>query len=504
LETLHNLMMGLSVAADPMNLLFCAIGVVFGTVIGALPGLGPTAGIAVLLPLTFGVNPISGIIMLAGIYYGAMYGGAITAILINTPGDSSAVMTTLDGYPLAKKGKAGQALGMAAFASIIGGTISVVAFMYLAPALAKFALSFGPPEYFALMVLGLTTIAGMTGKVPSKGYLSALLGLFFAVIGLDLVKGIPRFTFGNYHLYEGLGFIPVAMGLFGIAEILTARDDGERIKISKKDITWRKLLPAKEDWKFSIPHIFRGTGIGFFVGMLPGAGATIASFLSYGVAKKVSKRSKEFGTGVIEGVAAPEAANNAASIGAMVPLLTLGVPGSGSTAVMLGALMMFGLKPGPLLFERNPDFVWGLIGSMYIGNILLLIMAILAVPLFVKILNVSRPVLNAVVMSFILIGSYSLNNSMFDVGMTIAFGVLGFFMKKLDYPAAPLVLALVLGNLLETSLRQSLIISNGSIGIFFGRPLSGTILGIAIFAILWPLLKKVKEHFFKRSRAGDI
>ncbi len=501
METLENLLFGLSVASDPINLLYCLVGVVFGTLVGALPGLGPAAGIAVLLPLTFGADPIAGIILLAGIYYGAMYGGSITSILINTPGDSAAVMTTLDGYPLAKKGRAAQALGMAAFASIIGGTISVIAFMFLAPALATFAIRFGPPEYFALMVLGLTTIAGMTGKYPSKGFISALVGLFFATVGLDLMQGIPRFTFGSMHLYEGIDFIPVAMGLFGIAEILTCGTSECEIKIDKKDVTWRKLLPSREDWKFSMPHIFRGTGIGFFIGMLPGAGATIASFISYGVAKKTSKRSEEFGTGVIEGVAAPESANNAASIGAMVPMLTLGVPGSGSTAIMLGALMMFGLRPGPMLFERNPDFVWGLIGSMYIGNIFLLLLAILAVPLFIKILNVPRPVLNATVMSFILIGSYSLSNSMFDVGLTIAFGALGFFMKKMDFPAAPMVLALVLGALLETSLRQSMIISGGNPMIFFTRPISGSILVISILAILYPMIKKAIQHFLKSRTA---
>ena len=501
METLQNLLLGLSVATDPINLLYVFVGVVFGILIGALPGLGPSAGIAVLLPLTFGAEPIQGIIMLCGIYYGAMYGGAITSILINTPGCSTAVMTTLDGYPLAKNGRAGQALGMAAFASIIGGTICVIAFMFLAPALAGFAIRFGPPEYFALMILGLTSIAGMTGQYPSKGFLSALLGLFFATIGLDLMQGIPRFTFGTYHLYEGLDFIPVAMGLFGIAEILTVRSDGQAIKIEKKDVAWRRLLPSKEDWSNSWKHIMRSTGIGFFIGMLPGAGATIASFISYGVAKKTSKRGDEFGTGVIEGVAAPEAANNSASMGAMVPLLTLGIPGSGATAIMLGALLMFGMKPGPMLFERNPDFVWGLIGSMYIGNIVLLILAILAVPLFVKILNVPRPILSATVMSFILIGSYSLNNSMFDVGLTIGFGVLGFFMKKLDYPAAPMVLALVLGNLLETSLRQSMIISNGDAMLFFTRPISGTILAVAIFVMIYPMIKKTIQYFLKGKTA---
>ncbi|MEL1135585.1 tripartite tricarboxylate transporter permease [Desulfitobacterium sp. THU1] len=500
METLQNLAMGLSVATDPMNLLYCVIGVVFGIIIGALPGLGPSAGIAILLPLTFGTEPVAGIIMLAGIYYGAMYGGSITSILINVPGDASAVMTTLDGHPLAKQGRAGQALGMAAFASIIGGTACVIMFMFLAPALAEFAITFGPPEYFALMVLGLTTIGGMTGKFPAKGYMSALIGLFIATIGLDLVQGIPRFTFGTYELYEGIDFIPVAMGLFGIAELLVIGEEGEKIKFSKKDLSWRKQLPTKEDWKYSAPHIARGTGIGFLIGMLPGAGATIASFISYGVGKKVSKRGDKFGTGVIEGVAAPESANNAASIGAMVPLLTLGIPGSGSTAVMLGALMMFGLSPGPLLFTNNPDFVWGLIGSMYIGNFLLLVLALLAVPLFVKVLNVSSPVLNAVVMGFILIGAYSLNNSMFDVGLTIMFGVLGFFMKKLGFPATPMVLALVLGALLETSLRQSLIISNGNPAIFFTRPISGTILAIAILAVSWPFIKKIIDRMRKSGK----
>ena len=497
METLQNLLLGLSIANDPINLLYCFVGVVFGILIGALPGLGPSAGIAVLLPLTFGADPIAGIIMLCGIYYGAMYGGSITSILINTPGCSTAVMTTLDGYPLAKKGKAGQALGMAAFASIIAGTICVVVFMYLAPALAGFAIRFGPPEYFALMILGLTTIAGMTGKYPSKGFLSAIIGLSFATVGLDLVQGIPRYTFGSSHLYEGLSFIPVAMGLFGIAEIITSKGDGSVIKIDDKEIRWRKLFPSKEDWKNAWAHILRSTGIGFFIGMLPGAGATIASFISYGVAKKTSKRSEEFGTGVIEGVAAPEAANNSASVGAMVPLLTLGVPGSGATAIMLGALMMFGLRPGPLLFQNEPDFVWGLIGSMYIGNFFLLCLAILGVPLFVKILRVPRPILSSVVISFILIGAYSLNNSMFDVGLTIGFGILGFFMKKLEFPAAPMVLALVLGNLLETSLRQSMIISNGNPTIFFTRPISGTILTISILAILWPVINKVLQQLWK-------
>ncbi|MGI6451327.1 MAG: tripartite tricarboxylate transporter permease [Desulfitobacteriia bacterium] len=503
MEVLQNLVFGFSVVfGEPIYLLYCLVGVIFGVIIGALPGLGPSAGLAIILPITFGMNPVAGIIMMAGIYYGSMYGGSITSILINVPGDPSSVATTFDGYPLSKKGRTGQALGMAAFASIIGGTVCVILFMFLAPALAEFALTFGPPEYFALMFLGLTTIAGMTGKYPSKGYLSALVGLFLATVGLDLVQGIPRFTFGNWNLYEGIDFIPVAMGLFGIAEILTAtaEDDLTSLKVNRKDITFKRLLPNKEDWKFSIPHLGRSIPLGFFIGMLPGAGATIASFISYGTARKFSKRGDQFGTGVIEGVAAPESANNSASIGAMVPLLTLGVPGSGSTAVMLGALMMFGLTPGPLLFEYNPDFIWGLISSMYIGNLFLLILALSALPIFVRVLRVPTRILNPIVMAFILVGAYSLSNSMFHVMLTILFGVLGFFMKKLSFPAAPMVLALVLGRLLETSLRQSMIISNGSLMIFFTRPISCVILTIAILAILWPFISRFFRAIFIRTK----
>lgn len=502
LDILNHLATGFSVAADPINLLFCALGVAAGVIIGALPGLGPSVGIAVLLPLTFGMEPVTAIIMLCGIYYGAMYGGSISSILINTPGDSSAVMTALDGYPLAKKGRAGQALGMSAFASIIGGTVCVVLFMFLAPALAGFALRFGPPEYFALMVMGLTTISGMTGDNPFKGYLSALLGLFLSTIGLDVVQGIPRYTFGLWELYEGIDFVPVAMGLFGIAEIIAASGTSDEIKVEKGDMRWRRLLPSREDWKYSAPHIARGTVLGFFIGILPGAGAAIASFLSYGMAKKFSKRGDQFGTGIIEGVAAPECANNAASMGAMVPMLTLGVPGSGATAIMMGALMMLGLRPGPLLFQNDPKFIWGLIGSMYIGNLLLLILAIGCVPLFVKILKVPNPILNACVLGFILIGSYSLTNSLFSVWLTILFGVLGYVMKRIGMPATPMVLALVLGNMLESSLRQSLIMSAGSPSIFFTSPISCFILIIAILAVFYPIIKgAILKQLKKRKKS---
>jgi len=500
MDILHQLAFGMSVAADPLNLLYCAFGVIFGIIIGALPGMGPSAGIAILLPLTYGMNPIAGIIMLAGIYYGAMYGGSITSILINTPGDSAAVMTVLDGYPLTRKGKSGKALGMAAIASTTGGIISIILFSFLAPKLAGFALRFGPPEYFALMAMGLTAIGGMTGKYPLKGYLSAFIGLFLGTVGLDLVTGADRFIFfGFRELYEGIDFIPVAIGLFGISEILTLSPAGDGQKIDKENLTLKKQLPSKEELKIASPHIFRGTILGFFVGMLPGAGATIASFMSYGMARKLSRRGEEFGTGVLEGVAAPESANNSAAIGAMVPMLTLGVPGSASTAIMMGALMMFGLRPGPLMFQKSPEFLWGLIGSMYIGNLFLLIIALLGVRYIVRILNVTKPVLNAVVLAFILVGAYCLNNSMFDIGLTFIFGIIGFCMKKLEVPAAPMVLSLVLGGMLETSLRQSLIISQGNPAIFFTRHLSLVFLIAALGMFLWPVVMKIKNSLKRKE-----
>ena len=479
MNLLTNLVHGFSILADPAVILYSLLGVMAGVIIGALPGLGPSVGIAVLLPMCYGLNPVCALCMLCGIYYGAMYGGSITAILINTPGDSAAVMTTLDGYPLARKGEAGKALGMACLASVIGGTVSVVLFMTLAPIISSYALSFGSSEYFALMILGLTSIAGMTGKSPAKGFLAAFLGLFVSGIGIDLVYGTQKFVFGNVHLYSGIDFVPVAMGLFGIAEIICDKTDND-IRIEKGSLSIKKLLPNREDWKWSMPHIGRGTILGFVVGMLPGAGATIASFLSYGTAKKFSKRGELFGTGVVEGVAAPEAANNAASMGAMVPMLTLGVPGSGSTAIMMGALMMLGITPGPSFFTKNADVAWGLVASMYLGNVILVIIGICGVSLFVKVLNVKGTTLNELIFAFILMGAYALENSMFTVGLTIFFGILGYIFKKLNVPAAPMVLGIVLGYLTESNLRQALIIDDGDMWRVITHPISAVILVLAV------------------------
>jgi putative tricarboxylic transport membrane protein len=503
MDLLHNLVVGFSILFDnPIAILYAFVGVLAGVVIGALPGLGPSMGIAVLLPLTYGMPPVTGIIMLAGIYYGAMYGGSISSILINTPGDSAAVMTTLDGYPMAAAGKAGKALGMAAYASVIGGTVCVIAFMLLAPLVARFAVVFGPAEYFSLMILGLTSIAGMTGKSPLKGFLSAFIGLFIAAIGLDLVTGTQRYAFGVTPLFEGIDFVPVAMGLFGIAEIITTKDASNKVHVNKEDIKFKNLFPNKQEWKDCAPHIARGTVLGFIIGMLPGAGATIASFLSYDMAKRTSKKGHLFGTGLIEGVAAPECANNAASMGAMVPMFTLGIPGSGATAVMMGALMMFGLTPGPAFFNNNADFAWGLIASMYVGNLFLLLLGVLGLPLFIKILKVKAPILNAVVMGFILIGSYALNNSLFNVGLTIFFGALGYVMKQFEVPAAPMVLAIVLGAMTEKSLRQAMMLADGNILNMLDKPIVIVVLLIAFGLACGAPIQNAVKHVLARRKAA--
>ena len=501
MNLLQNLGLGFSILADPMVILYSLIGVVCGVIIGALPGLGPSVGIAVLLPLCYGLSPACALCMLCGIYYGAMYGGSITAILINTPGDSAAIMTTLDGYPLARKGQAGKALGMACLASVIGGTISVVLFMTLAPIISNFATSFGPSEYFALMVLGLTSIAGMTGKSPAKGFLAAFLGLFVAGIGIDLVFGTPKFVFGNVNLYSGIDFVPVAMGLFGIAEII-CNFENNNIKVEKDTLKLKKLLPNKEEWKRTLPHIGRGTILGFIVGMLPGAGATIASFLSYDMAKRTSKHKEEFGTGVVEGVAAPESANNAASMGAMVPMLTLGVPGSGATAIMMGALMMLGISPGPSFFLKNAEVAWGLVASMYLGNVILVLIGLGALGLFVKILNVKTTTMNALIFAFFLMGAFALENSMFTVGVTLFFGIIGYFLKKLKVPAAPMVLALVLGALTETNLRQALIIDNNNFFKVLTHPISAVILVIALFLAFGTPIKNAFAKLRAKKKAA--
>jgi putative tricarboxylic transport membrane protein len=491
MDFLANLTMGFSVALTPFNLLMATAGVTVGILIGALPGIGPPSGVALLLPLTFGMEPTSGIIMLAALYAGTMYGGTITSVLINTPGESASVVTCLDGYQMALQGRAGPALGIAAIGSFIAGTIGVVLLMLVSPALARWSLSFGPPETFALMLLGLTTVTLLTGENALKGYISMVLGLMLAMVGFDIISGDARYAFGIPEMMDGMDFLPVAIGLFGLGEVLAGAEMAAGITIFQGRYGIRDVLPSAKDWARSRWAIVRGTVLGFSVGLLPGAGPTVASFLAYTVEKKVSRHPQEFGKGAIEGVAGPESANNAAATGAMVPMLTLGIPGSATTAIMLGGLMMWGLRPGPMLFEKNPEFVWGLIASQYIANVMLLVLSTAFIPLFVRALRVPYTILMPLIIVFCITGAYSLKNSVWDVGQMLVFGVLGYAMKKLGYSPAALVLALVLGPLAERALRQSLIISDAGLGIFFLRPIAAVLTVAALAAVAVPVVRAV-------------
>jgi putative tricarboxylic transport membrane protein len=489
MDLLHNLYTGFTIALTWTNIFYCLVGVFFGQIVGVLPGIGAPTAIALLLPLTFTVNPTSALIMFAGIYYGVAYGGTITSVLINVPGESSSVMTCLDGYQMALKGRAGAALSIAAIGSWIAGTGSVIILMTFAPALAKFALRFGPSEYFALaaMAFGLLTVFG--GEQPIKTVISTLLGLLLATIGLDIVSGLPRFAFGMPQLLGGIDFIVIICGIFGVAEVFNSIEEPEEGELIKQKMRLRDLFLTWEEWVLSRWAIVRGSIIGFFVGMIPAGGITTASFLAYLAEKRYSKHPERFGHGAIEGVAAPESANNAASISGFAPLLALGIPGSPTTAVMLAGFMMWGIRPGPLLFQTKPDLVWGLIASMYIGNFLLLLMNIFLIPPFVAILRLPYTIIMGFIVIFASVGAYSVNNNLFDVWMMLGFGVLGYVMKKLEYPIVPLVLALVLGRLAENSLRQALTISGGSLSIFFTRPISLLFIVAAILAYLTPVIR---------------
>ena len=485
-----NLTLGFGVAVTPMNLLLALIGVFLGTVIGVLPGIGPMTGIALLIPLTFSLNPTSAIILMAGIYYGAMYGGSTTSILVNTPGESSSVVTCIDGYEMAKRGRAGPALAAAAIGSFVAGTFATLMLMVFGPWVARIALNFGPPEFFSLMVAGLTVVTSLAGRSVIKALLSTIFGLAIATIGIDNQSGVPRFTFGNPELMDGLEFLVVAIGLFALSEVLVnlanlAEAVQERLSIKGR------LWLTKEDWKRFIPSCIRGTLSGFFVGGIAGAGAAVASFVSYGLEKKASKYRDELGTGAIEGVTGPESANNAAAGGALIHLLCLGIPGSGTTAIMLGALLMIGLQPGPLLFQQQPQFVWGLIASMYIGNLMLLVLNLPLVGMWVKLLDVPLYLLLLFIILFSFLGVYTMNNSVQDLLLMVGFGVIGYLMKRLDIPASPVILGMVLGKLMEEKMRQSLVISDGSLMIFLTRPISLFLLILAVVSITNPYWKQI-------------
>lgn len=497
MEAVGNLLLGFSVALTPANLFWCFVGVFLGTIVGVLPGLGPPATIAMLLPLTFKMDHTTAIIMLAGIYYGAKYGGSTTSILLNVPGESASVVTCLDGYQMAKQGRAGPALGIAAISSFIAGTFGVVGLMLLAPPLARFALRFAPPEYFALMALGLAMVVFLAGKSMIKALLSTLVGLWLATVGTDLFTAESRFTFGYTELLDGIDFIVVSIGIFAVGEVLVnleARGGKEFFRVPSGV---KNLLPSLKELKDCRFAFLNGSLVGFFIGVLPGAGSTISSFISYGLEKAFSRHPERFGSGVIEGVAAPEGANNSDTGGSLVPLLTLGIPGSNTTAILLAALILWGFRPGPLLIQENPNLFWGLVASMYVGNAMLLILNLPLVPLFAQILRIPYYALYPAILGLSIVGAYSVSGSLFDVWMLGFFGLLGYGMRKLDFPAAPLVLGLVLGDGMERALRQSMMMSQGDLSILFTRPLSAVMLLLTLIIILTPLLQKVRSWKFK-------
>ncbi len=505
MDVFADLGQGILAILTVQNVLLLGAGVLLGMVVGVMPGLGPSAGLAILLPLTFALEPTGAIIMLAAVYYGAMYGGTITSVLINTPGESATVASTFDGYPLARKGRAGPALVMAAVASFVAGTVGAVLISVAAPATAAVAASFGPPELFLVVVAGLLTLIVIIGRNRMLGALSALLGFALATVGVDVGGGEQRYTFGSTELINGIDFIPVAIGLFGVGEILHTLWRGghlERIGYVRVSSRSRGFWPNREDYRESRGPMLRGSFLGFLVGTAPGAGATVASLMSYNLEKAVSRRPERFGKGAMAGLAGPEAANNGASAGAMVPLLTLGIPGSASTAVLMGGFLMWGLQPGPLLMEQNPEFAWGLIASMYLGNVMLLLVNLFCIPVFASIAMVPFRVLAPIIIVLCVAGTYTVNGSIVEVGIMLACGVLGFFMRRFGMSPPALVIALVLGPLAEETLRQTMIISGGDPSIFLQRTTSLVLLvGIAVLVLLPAVLPRLRRAVGDRLAA---
>ena len=500
MEILSSLATGFSVALTPTHLFLIFLGTLLGTLFGALPGLGPINGVAILLPIcyTLGLPVESSLIMLAGIYYGAEFGGRISSILLNVPGDAGAVFTCLDGYPMAQKGLAGPALALSGVASFVGATIAIVGLTFFAPLLAKVAIYFGPSEYFVLMIFAFATISALMGTSPVKSLIGLTIGLIVGVVGVDSTTGVLRFTFGEAELYDGFEFLIVIVGFFAVSEIMLmlehhSSDDFEMPKITRIYITLKELLTCK--WT-----MLRSSAIGFLVGVLPGTGASIASAVSYTIAQKISDKDKTFGTGDMRGLAAPESANNACSGGALIPMLTLGVPGSGTTAVLLGALMLYNINPGPMLFVEQPLLVWGLIASMYIGNIMLLIMNFPMVRVFTKILQIPYWLLVPSVIVLAFVGVYSVNMSTYALFLTIILGILGYFLRKLHYPMAPVILGFVLGKIMEDNLRRAFAMSGGEVGIFFQGSVNWILWSLTIFILFVPMLAKMVARRYQLKR----
>lgn len=496
MDFLQPVINGFGVVIEPTNLLYCLIGVTVGMLIGVLPGLGPAATIAILLPLTYGIEPVTAIIMLAGIFYGAQYGGTITSVLLRLPGEASSVVTVFDGYAMARQGKAGTALGIAAIGSFIGGTVAILGLTLLAPIVAGFALSFGPPEYTILALLGILLVATVSNGSKLKAIIAATIGLLLATVGRDGFTGEARYTFEVLELADGLDFVPIAMGIFGLGEILYNLEERHNKKHTPAAVG--NVWPSRAELRQSSGAITRGSILGFFLGILPGGGATIASLAAYAMEKKRAHHPERFGRGAIEGVAGPETANNAAATSSFIPLLTLGIPANATMAIIFGALLIQGVTPGPQLIQNDPELFWGIVNSMYIGNILLLIMSIPLVGIFVKILKVRPAILAPITVLITLIGVYTINNSIFDIWLVVIFGIVGYLMKKFGFEPGPLVLAFILGSLLEESLRRSLLLFGGDAIGFFSRPISGVLIVIFVMVVFLPLIQKLVH----RARFG--
>lgn len=501
MDIIDGLISGFQIAFSLQGLLFVFIGVVAGTFIGMMPGLGPISAIAIMIPITYGMNPATALILMAGIYYGAIFGGSTSSILLNAPGVSGTVATAFDGYPMAQKGDAGKALAIAAIASFVGGTVSVVLLMLFAPALASVAIVFGPPEYFALMLLGLAAITSLSEGSTIKALIAAVLGFMTVTIGIDSQTGTPRYTFGNPNLLEGIDFLVVALGLFALAEVC-ALIVNRKQKIDSNNKSIGSLKLTKADFKEMGGPMGRHSILGFILGILPGAGATIASFISYITEKRIAKDPAEFGKGSIKGLTAPETANNAATSGSFVPLLSLGIPGSGTTAVLLGALLVLDVNPGPLLMQDRPEIFWGVIISMYIGNVFLLILNLPLIPYIARVLIIPRPMLISLIIIFSVIGVYAISFNVFDLYMLVAFGAIGYLMRLFSFPAAPFILAFILGGMMESALRQSLTISNGSLSIFITQPIAVTLFALALLSLTVPIWRTLRGRRFSSERSS--
>jgi putative tricarboxylic transport membrane protein len=492
MDVFHSIGLGLSIILTPSNLFFCFVGCFVGTLVGVLPGIGSTGAVALLLSFTFKMPAVTSIIMLAGIFYGAMYGGSTTSILVNIPGEAASVVTCIDGYQMARQGRAGRALGIAAIGSWVAGTGGVVLLMILAPPLARFALRFGPPEFFALIFFALTLVAYLSPTSMIKSFLMVATGMLISTVGIDTDSGLQRFTFGVKELYDGVGLIPIIMGLFGVGEILVNLEETLKRSIFKTQIGG--LLPDKKDLKDSAIPIIRGSLLGFFIGVLPGCGASICSFVSYSVEKRFSKHPEKFGKGAIEGVAGPESANNSACAGAFIPLLTFGIPTTPTMALLLGAFLIHNVIPGPLLIQNNPDVFWGVVLSMYVGNLMLLILNLPLISIWVKLLRVPYAILFPLILFLCLIGVYANNGSLFDMNVMIIFGLIGYLMRKTGFDAAPLIFAYMLCPLLEEAFRRALLISSGDLFIFFKRPISAILLSLTFLFIISSIFSSKKRR----------